>query len=231
MIPQLRIYQGSKMTNQQAPIQVTITPVTPYAQNCSIIQCNETKECVVVDPGGQIDELLEKIEQIQGKLVGIWVTHAHIDHVGGVSIMHKKTQVPITGPHEADQFWIDGLENQNQMLGGMFPGVKAFKPDRWLQDNDKVTVGKQTFQVIHVPGHTPGHVAFYHKESGIAFVGDIIFERSVGRTDFPQSNHNDLIYGIKHKLIPLGDDVVFVPGHGPTSTFGDEKRHNPFLKD
>lgn len=208
-------------------IKIEIVPVTPFAQNSSIVMCEETKEAAVVDPGGEVDRIIAQAESMGAKITKIILTHAHIDHAGGVADLARKLSLPIEGPQEKDQFWISALPQQSQMFG--FPNVETFTPDRWLNDGDEVTIGNQTLSVIHTPGHTPGHVVFYHQNSKLAFVGDVIFQGSIGRTDFPQSNHQELVDSIRNKLFPLGDDITFVPGHGPTSTFGQEKETNPFV--
>jgi len=208
-------------------LKIEIVPVTPFAQNSSIVMCEETKEAAVVDPGGEVDRIIAQAESMGAKITKIILTHAHIDHAGGVADLARKLSLPIEGPQEKDQFWISALPQQSQMFG--FPNVETFTPDRWLNDGDEVTIGNQTLNVIHTPGHTPGHVVFYHQNSKLAFVGDVIFQGSIGRTDFPQSNHQELVDSIRNKLFPLGDDITFVPGHGPTSTFGQEKETNPFV--
>lgn len=204
-----------------------IVPVTPFEQNCTIFWCETTREAAVVDPGGDVPRILKVLADEQLKLVKILVTHGHIDHAGGVAALVAKTGVPVEGPHTEDQFWIDGMPQQSRMFG--FPDVASFMPDRWLQDGDKVRFGEVELDVLHCPGHTPGHVVFYHAPSGIAQVGDVLFQGSIGRTDFPRGDHATLIASIKNKLFPLGDDVQFIPGHGPMSSFGEERRFNPFL--
>lgn len=208
-------------------LKIEIVPVTPFAQNSSIVMCEQTKEAAIVDPGGEVDRIIAQAESMGAKITKIILTHAHIDHAGGVADLARKLSLPIEGPQEKDQFWISALPQQSQMFG--FPNVETFTPDRWLNDGDQVTVGDQVLEVIHTPGHTPGHVVFYHQGSKLAFVGDVIFQGSIGRTDFPQSNHQELIDSIQKKLFPLGDEITFVPGHGPTSTFGQERATNPFV--
>lgn len=210
-------------------MRVSVVPVTPFQQNSSIIICDETNKAAVVDPGGELDRLLDVVESEQAELEKILVTHAHIDHAGGVAELARRLQLPIEGPHQEDQFWIDMLAEQAQMFD--FPDSEAFVPDRWLDDEDTVCVGKLEFLVKHCPGHTPGHVIFYQEQNRLAIVGDVLFQGSIGRTDFPRGNHTDLIDSIRVKLWPLGDDVQFVPGHGPTSTFGQERQNNPFVAD
>ena len=183
----------------------------------------------VVDPGGDIDRLVAEIERRGITLEKILITHGHIDHAGGAADLAKRLNIPIEGPQREDDFWIQGMPLQSQKFG--FPHVEAFTPDRWLEDNDTVTVAGHTLSVIHCPGHTPGHVVFFHEPSRLALVGDVLFQQSIGRTDFPRGNHQQLIDSIREKLFPLGDDVRFVPGHGPMSTFGDERIDNPYVAD
>jgi hydroxyacylglutathione hydrolase len=207
----------------------TTVPVTAFMQNCSILMCEETKAAAIVDPGGDVERILASLDKMGAKAEKILLTHAHIDHAGGTAELVKRLQLPIEGPHRGDQFWIDALPEQSQMFG--FPNVESFTPDRWLVDGDKVTVGTVELDVIHCPGHTPGHVVFYQPQQKLALVGDVLFRGSIGRTDFPRGNHADLIHSIREKLFPLGDDIRFVPGHGPESTFGYERQTNPFVSD
>lgn len=209
-------------------MRYAIVPVTPFQQNCSLLWCPETMRGAVVDPGGDIP-LIERAIAANGVTVEkILVTHAHIDHVGAVAPLSEKLGLPIEGPQREDQFLIDGLPAQSQMFG--FPPTPTFTPGRWLEEGDTVTVGNQTLEVLHCPGHTPGHVVFVHRASKLAVVGDVLFAGSVGRTDFPRGSHADLIRSITTKLLPLGDEVEFIPGHGPMSTIGDERLYNPFLR-
>jgi len=206
-----------------------IIPVTPYEQNCSLVWCETTGLAALVDPGGDADRLLAAVEKAGVKLDKLLLTHAHLDHVGGALELARGLDLPIHGPQEGDAFWLDALPDQARMFG--FPPAEAFRPDRWLHDGDTVELGQLRFQVIHCPGHTPGHVVFFEPESRHAFVGDVLFQGSIGRTDFPRGDHRALIHAIRDKLFPLGDDVAFVPGHGPMSTFGRERRGNPFVGD
>lgn len=210
-------------------LKYQVVPVTSFAQNCSIVWCDETMEGIVVDPGGDIQQLAAIIEELGVKVVNLVLTHGHLDHVGGTVPLSEMLKVEIVGPHKADNFWLQGLENQSQMFG--FPLCKAFEPNTWLEDGDKVTFGNQVIDVIHTPGHTPGHVVLFSEQARLAFVGDVLFNGAIGRTDFPQGDFNTLITSIKTKLWPLGSDVTFVPGHGPESTFGRERASNPFVAD
>ncbi|UZK04503.1 MBL fold metallo-hydrolase [Venatoribacter cucullus] len=210
-------------------LSVAIIPVTAFAQNCSILMCNKSKKAAVVDPGGDLERIIEQLQRMGATAEKILLTHAHIDHAGGTAALARQLNVPIEGPQEGDLFWIQGLPNQSAMFG--FPPAEVFTPDRWLHDNDTVTVGEVTLQVIHTPGHTPGHVVFYSANDKLAIVGDVLFQGSIGRTDFPQGNHEQLVHSIRAKLFPLGDDITFIPGHGPESTFGQERRTNPFVAD
>jgi glyoxylase-like metal-dependent hydrolase (beta-lactamase superfamily II) len=207
-----------------------ILSVTAFAQNCTLLWCEETMKGAAVDPGGDIDEIVAAAAQYGVTLEKILLTHGHIDHAGGVAEMVARLSIPVEGPQREDAFWIDQLPNQSRMFG--FPGnCAAFTPDRWLEDGDKVAVGNLTLDVLHTPGHTPGHVCFFHAPSKLAIVGDVLFAGSIGRTDFPRGNYDQLIGAIRGKLWPLGDDVQFIPGHGPMSSFGDERASNPFVAD
>ena len=202
-------------------------PVTAFQQNCSLVWCDQTLQAAVIDPGGDLDLVLAEVRQRQLSLTQIWLTHAHIDHAGGTADLAARLKLPIIGPHQADQFWIDGLPAQSKMFG--LPAAAIFKPTRWLSDLDTVSVGHCTLQVRHCPGHTPGHVVFYSAEAGRAFVGDVLFAGSIGRTDLPQGDHDTLIASIVDRLWPMGDATVFIPGHGPESTFGRERKSNPYV--
>jgi glyoxylase-like metal-dependent hydrolase (beta-lactamase superfamily II) len=185
-------------------------------------------EGAIVDPGGEVERLRAEARARGVTLKQILLTHAHIDHAGGTAALARAEGLPIVGPHEGDRFWIDGLPQQSAMFG--FPPAETFEPTRWLRDGDTVEVGDVTLQVRHCPGHTPGHVVFHDPETRTAFVGDVLFAGSIGRTDFPGGDHATLIRSIRERLWPMGDATVFVPGHGPESRFGDERRHNPFVR-
>jgi glyoxylase-like metal-dependent hydrolase (beta-lactamase superfamily II) len=202
-------------------------PVTPFEQNASIVWCTDTGEAAVIDPGGDLSRLLEAVKRLQVKLQQIWLTHAHIDHAGGTYELANMLNLPIVGPHPGDQFWINGLPEQSLRFG--FAPAQSFTPTRWLYDGDTVQVGASTLAVRHCPGHTPGHVVFHSADAGRAFVGDVLFAGSIGRTDFPQGNHAQLIASITQRLWPMGNDTVFIPGHGPESTFGRERKSNPYV--
>jgi hydroxyacylglutathione hydrolase len=202
-------------------------PVTQFQQNCSLAWCGETKKAAIIDPGGDLPELLAAVAEDGVQLEQIWLTHAHIDHAGGTGQLAREKNLPIIGPHPGDQFWIDGLPQQSKMFG--FPPAEPFTPTRWLKDGDSVSIGNCTLQVRHCPGHTPGHVVFFEPTTKHAFVGDVLFAGSIGRTDFPQGDHDTLIASITQRLWPMGDDVTFIPGHGPESTFGRERRTNPYV--
>lgn len=210
-------------------LQFRIIPVTAFEQNCSLIWCDETHEAALIDPGGDIARLQAAVQAAGVTIRQVLLTHAHIDHAGATRDVADLFNVPIIGPHEDDLFWIEALPAQSQMFG--FPQARAFIPDRWLKQGDTVTLGKLTLQVIHTPGHTPGHVVFFEENKRLAFVGDVLFAGSIGRTDFPKGDYKTLVHSIREKLFPLGDDVSFVPGHGEMSTFGAERRSNPFVAD
>lgn len=210
------------------PMKAAIIPVTPLQQNCTLFWCTETGKGAFVDPGADLDRLKQAADKHQVKIEKILITHGHIDHCGQAGILAKELGVPIEGPHEDDRFWIARLDEDGKRYG--IDG-QIFEPDRWLQGGDQVTVGNLVLDVLHCPGHTPGHVVFYHGPSRLALVGDVLFQGSIGRTDFPLGNHQDLLDAITTRLWPLGNDVAFVPGHGPMSNFGHERATNPFVGD
>jgi len=204
-------------------------PVTAFSQNCSLLWCDQTMQAAVVDPGGNVELILAEVARQALLLEQIWITHAHIDHAGAAAELARMRSLPIIGPHQADQFWIDALPQQGKMFG--LPHADAFTPTRWLRDGDTVSAGHSTLSVRHCPGHTPGHVVFHSAEAKRAFVGDVLFAGSIGRTDFPQGDHKTLIASIRERLWPMGDDTVFIPGHGPESSFGEERMTNPYVAD
>lgn len=210
-------------------MEYAILPVTPFEQNCSLLWEPATRHAAVVDPGGDVADILAEIAARGLKVERILLTHGHIDHVGGAAALANHLDVPIEGPQHEEAFWLEQLPEQCRMFG--FPHTPALVPDRWLEDGDVVKVGGLVLDVLHTPGHTPGHVCFIHRPSKLAIVGDVLFAGSIGRTDFPRGDHAALIHSIRAKLFPLGDDYAFIPGHGPMSTFGDERRSNPFVAD
>lgn len=217
------------MTTAPSPIGVFVTPVTPLQQNCTTVWCTRTLKAAVIDPGASVEAIIAEVARRGLTLDQIWITHGHLDHAGGAAEMQEKAGVDIIGPHLEDQFWIDGIPAQGQAYG--MPEARSFVPTRWLDEGDTVTLGDTTWEVRHCPGHTPGHVIFFNREARFAQVGDVLFQGSVGRTDFPKSDPAALIRSVVEKLWPLGDDVTFVSGHGPHSTFGAERRSNPFVSD
>ena len=207
----------------------TIIPVTGFAQNCTLIWCEETVQGAVIDPGGDIEKILAAVEQHEVMVAKILITHGHIDHAGGAAALAEKLGCPIEGPHKEDAFLVTDLVQQGAQFG--LVDVQNFEPTSWFDQGDTVSFGNITLDVIHCPGHTPGHVVFFHKDENIAIVGDVLFQGSIGRTDFPGGDHPTLIRSIKERLWPLGNDVTFIPGHGPHSTFGIERQTNPFVGD
>lgn len=208
-------------------MRFSIIPVTPYQQNCTLLICEQTDKAALVDPGGDLDLLLAETKRQGVALESILITHGHFDHIGGVAELATRLSLPIIGPQIEDDFWIQALPEQCRLFG--FPKSDSFTPDRWLNDGDTVKVGKEVFQVIHCPGHTPGHVVYFSESRRLALVGDVLFKGSIGRTDFPKGDYQTLIDSIQQKLWPLGGDVAFIPGHGPMSTFAEEMRGNPFV--
>lgn len=204
-----------------------VIPVTPFEQNCTLLWCEKTRHGAVVDPGGDVSRILAAITEEGVTVDKLLLTHGHIDHAGAAAKLAEKLDVQIEGPHAEDAFLLDELPGQSQKHG--FPLAASFIPGRWLKDGDSVQIGEEALAVLHTPGHTPGHVAFFQRDANLALVGDVLFRGSIGRTDFPRGDSNALIASIREKLFPLGDDVAFIPGHGAMSTFGDERRSNPFL--
>lgn len=210
-------------------MQVTILPVTLFAQNCSIVRDSESSAAAIIDPGGDIEKIVEVIADQGLTPERILLTHAHIDHVGGAAALARELGVPIEGPHRADESWIARLPEQGRMFGFSF--VSAFTPQRWLGQGDTVRVGAETLEVLHCPGHTPGHVVYFHRPGKVAFVGDVLFAGSIGRTDLPGGDYATLMTVIEREILTLDDDTVLLSGHGPAMTVGHERRTNPFVLD
>jgi hydroxyacylglutathione hydrolase len=214
-------------TETKAKAGAAIIPVTPFQQNCTLLWCEATKKAVVIDPGGDVPQILAAIEQTKVSVEQIWLTHGHIDHVGGAAELRDALKVPIEGPHRADKYLLDNVEMSGRSFG--MTGVRNFAPDRWLDEGQQVRIGELTFDIFHCPGHSPGSVVFFNKEMRFAHVGDVLFNGSVGRTDLPGGSHETLIKSITEKLLTLGDDVSFICGHGPGSSIGHERMTNPFI--
>ena len=210
-------------------MKIITIPVTRFEQNCTVLICEQTNKAAIVDPGGDLPDIRQAIEDAGCDIEKILLTHAHIDHVGGARALATEYGVKIIGPQKEDSFWVDRLRRQAKMFD--FKGALLFQPEQWLEDGDEVTVGAQTLKVLHCPGHTPGHIVFYHERDKLAIVGDVIFKGSIGRTDFPKGDFRELKKSITEKLWPLGDDVSFICGHGEGSTFGVEREPNPFVAD
>ncbi len=208
-------------------LEYRIVPVTPFQQNCSLIWCSSSRRAAVVDPGGDLPRIIGAIEAEGVTPERILLTHCHIDHAGATAALARELGVPVEGPQREEKFWIDAMEQQGRMFG--IAQGERFEPDRWLEDGDQVRCGEEALQVLHCPGHTPGHVVFFSPSAELAIVGDVLFAGSIGRTDFPKGDMNTLLRSIREKLWPLGDQVAFIPGHGPMSTFGEERRTNPFV--
>jgi len=214
-------------TETKAKAGAVIVPVTPFEQNCTIIWCEATRKAVVIDPGGDVPRIKEAIEKTGVSVEKIWLTHGHIDHVGGAAELRDALKVPIEGPHVADKFLLDNVVSSGARFG--MTGVRDFAPDRWLDEGNRVNIGELTFDILHCPGHSPGSVVYFNTELRFAHVGDVLFNGSVGRTDLPGGDHATLIASIRQKLLPLGDDVGFICGHGAGSSLGQERMTNPFL--
>ena len=218
----------SEQQGQEPPIQIIVIPVTAFQQNCSVIFDRETKAGAVIDPGGDVDRILGALEEHGVKVEKIVLTHGHIDHVGGAAELAERLSVPVLGPHEADRPLLERVEQQAREFG--VGDVRSVEPDTWLSEGDALTIAGRSFQILHCPGHAPGHLVFFDPELRFAISGDVLFAGSVGRTDLPGGNHETLIASIRDKMLPLGDDVTFLPGHGPASTIGHERRTNPYLR-
>lgn len=210
-------------------MQILTIPVTPFQQNCALLWCGQTLQAAIVDPGGDVDLILEAVEETKVQPVKILLTHGHLDHVGATAELAAHFGIPIEGPHSDERYLLEQLPQQCVMFG--FPQVPTFLPDRWLAHGDTVRFGDVELEVLHCPGHTPGHVVFFHRAGRLALVGDVLFRGSIGRTDLPRGNYAQLIDSIRNRLWPLGNDVSFIPGHGPGSTIGTERRGNPFVAD
>ena len=210
------------------PLKATIIPVTPLQQNCSLIWCTATNQAAFVDPGGDLPKLKAAAAAAGVNVVKILLTHGHIDHCGQAGMLAEELGVPIEGPQEEDRFWIATLAEDGQKYG---MEARPFEPDRWLEQGDTVQLGEVEFAVHHTPGHTPGHIVFHHAPSNLALVGDVLFAGSIGRTDCPRGDHQALLDSVVARLWPMGDDTLFIPGHGPVSTFGRERASNPFVGD
>ena len=208
-------------------MQFKIIPVTPLAQNCTLLYCEQTRRAVITDPGGEVKRIIDTAQNNSVEIEKILITHGHFDHIGGVAELAEQLSIPIEGPNRKDQFLIESLPQQCKIYD--FPTAQSFTPDRWLEHGSLVTFGNQQLEVLHCPGHTPGHIIFFHRDNRLALVGDVLFKGSIGRTDFPRGDHDTLIHSIRERLWPLGDDVQFIPGHGPLSTFGEEKKTNPYI--
>ena len=209
-------------------LQIQVIPVTPFQQNAALLWDDASREAVLTDVGGEAERLLSAVSQNQLKLQAIWLTHGHLDHASGVADLTEQQSVPVLGPHQSDDYWLQALPEITANYG--FPVSKPLTPTRWLEDGDELTVGEHKFIVYHIPGHTPGHVVFYSQANNLLIAGDVLFRESIGRTDFPGGNHADLIHGIQSKLLTLPDSTRVLPGHGPMTTIGHEKLHNPYLR-
>ena len=209
-------------------LQIQVIPVTPFQQNAALLWDDVSREAVLTDVGGEAERLLSPVSQHQLKLQAIWLTHGHLDHASGVADLTEQQSVPVLGPHQSDDYWLQALPEITANYG--FPVSKPLTPTRWLEDGDELSVGEHKFIVYHIPGHTPGHVVFYNQENNLLIAGDVLFRESIGRTDFPGGNHADLIHGIQSKLLTLPDSTRVLPGHGPMTTIGHEKLHNPYLR-
>ncbi len=227
IVARMNTQPDNSAAEAKAPAQALIIPVTPFQQNCTLLWCTETNRAAVIDPGGDVLQILNATRQAKVNVEQIWITHGHIDHVGGAADLRDELKVPIIGPHLADKFLLDHVVENGRRFG--MTNVRDFAPERWLSEGDEVSLGKLSFKILHCPGHSPGSVVFFNNAMRFALVGDVLFSGSVGRTDLPGGDHATLIRSIEEKLLPLGDDVAFICGHGPGSTIGQERATNPFL--
>lgn len=209
-------------------LQAGIIPVTPFQQNCTIFFDADSKQGVVVDPGGDVDTIIETIAQNGITVKEIWITHGHLDHAGGADELRERLGVPVIGPHVDDKPLLENLEMQGQKFGIAMP-LRNLVPDRYLAEGDTVSFGEHVFEIFHCPGHAPGHVIFFNHKESFAHLGDVLFSGSIGRTDLPGGNHEQLLASIRDKVLPLGDEVGFLCGHGPGGRIGEERRSNPYL--
>jgi hydroxyacylglutathione hydrolase len=221
-------FEGPDLTPPAPSFRAVIVPVTPFQQNCTLLWSQATMHGAVIDPGGDLDRIAEALDKAGVTVEKILLTHGHVDHAGGAAELRERLGVPIEGPHRADRFLLDHLDAAGRMYG--IPGLRNVAPDRWLEEGDAVTVGGMSLDVLHCPGHSPGSVVFVQPKQRFAIVGDVLFRGSIGRTDLPGADHAALLASIRQNLLPLGDDVRFLCGHGPPGTIGEERRHNPFLQ-
>ncbi|EXJ14726.1 MBL fold metallo-hydrolase [Imhoffiella purpurea] len=209
-------------------MEFSILPVTPFQQNATLMWCERTRRAAIIDPGGEADRILERVRALDLQPEQILLTHGHLDHIGAAGEIAQRTGLPIIGPHAEDAFLFKALPGQCEMFG--FPPIAPFTPTRWLEDGEILEIGEQRLEAIHCPGHTPGHMVFVDRDARLAQVGDVLFRGSIGRTDFPRGNHRQLIESIQQRLFALGDDIRFIPGHGPMSSLGEERHSNPFVR-
>lgn len=208
-------------------LKYKVIPVTHYQQNCSLVWCEKSNKAALIDPGGEVDRLLAAVDELSLELEKIILTHGHLDHVGGTAELVSRLNLPVEGPHKDDMFWIGMLDQQAQMMG--FSPVENFTPDRFVEQGDTIAVGNEVLSVRFTPGHTPGHVVLHHAASNMVWVGDVLFKGAVGRTDFPRGNFDTLAASIRRELWSLPEETIFVPGHGPLGTIGEEIKSNPFV--
>lgn len=211
-------------------ISAGVIPVTPFQQNCTVLFDSETKQGVVIDPGGDVDSIVRAIEENGIEISEIWITHGHLDHAGGADELREKLGVKVIGPHKDDAIMLANLESQGERFGMPAGTLRNLVPDTWLEEGDKVSFSGHEFEVYHTPGHAPGHVIFFNRAAGFAHLGDVLFSGSIGRTDLPGGDHQTLLNSIRDKVFPLGDETGFICGHGPGGKIGDERKSNPFLK-